>query len=121
VRLCLDEHYSVRIAEELRGRDRDVVAVKERSDLVALSDEQLWAVMQAERRALLTENVGDFMPLVRQSAAVGEDHSNIVFSSARSMPRGSGTIGLFVDRLDELLQRHPGEDDFRNGVHWLQQ
>jgi Domain of unknown function (DUF5615) len=120
VRLCLDEHYSVRIAEELRGRGRDVVAVKERSDLIALSDGQLWAVMQGERRALLTENVADFVPLVQQSIAAGEDHWGIVFSSARSMPRGSGTIGLFVERLDELLQRHPGEDDFRNGVHWLQ-
>ena len=120
MRLCLDEHYSVRIAEELRRRNRDVVAVKEHSDLIALSDGQLWAVMQRERRALLTENVADFVPLVQHSAAAGEDHWGIVFSSARSLPRGSGTIGLFVARLDDLLQRHPGEDDFRNGLHWLQ-
>jgi hypothetical protein len=41
-------------------------------------------------------------------------------SSPRSMPRGSRTIGLFVERLDELLQLHRGEEDFRNGQHWLQ-
>ena len=120
MRLCLDEHYSVRIAEELRGRGRDVVAVKERSDLIALSDGELWAVMQAERRALLTENVADFVPLVQQSIAAGEDHWGLVFSSPRSLPRGSATSGLFAERLDELLQRHPGDNDFRNGVHWLQ-
>ena len=120
MRLCLDEHYSVRIAEELRRRDRDVVAVKERPDLVGLADAELWALMQAERRTLLTENAADFMAFVRQDVAVGDDHWGIVFSSPRSMPRGAGTIGLFVDRLDELMQLHRGEADFRNPVQWLQ-
>lgn len=120
VKLCLDEHYSVQIAQELRRRNRDVIAVKERADLIGLPDTELWAVMQAEARALLTENVADFMPLVQQTAAAGDQHWGIVFSSPRSMPRGSRTIGLFVERLDELLQLHRGEEDFRNGQHWLQ-
>lgn len=120
MRLCLDEHYSSRIADELRGRDRDVDAVSERPELRTLSDPELWATLQSERRALLTENVGDFMPLVHQAVAAHEEHWGIVFSSPRSMPRGSGTIGLFVDRLGEFLEEHSGEEDFRNGVHWLQ-
>jgi Domain of unknown function (DUF5615) len=121
LKLCLDEHYSIRIAEELRGRDHDVVAVKERRELIASSDLELWAAMQIERRALLTENVADFMPLIQQAAAAGEDHWGIVFSSSRSMPRGAGTIGLFVECLDDLMRRNPAEDDLRNRIHWLAQ
>lgn len=120
MRLCLDEHYSARIAEELRERGRDVVAVSERGELRALSDTELWDVLQRERRSLLTENVGDFMPVLHQTAAAGEEHCGIVFSSPRSLPRGGMTIGLFVQRLDELMGRHPGDDDFRNRVEWLQ-
>jgi hypothetical protein len=120
VRLCLDEHYSSRIAEELRSRGHDVHAVSERRELRTLSDPELWSRLQSERRALLTEDVRDFVPLVREAAEAGADHWGIVFSSPRSLPRGPGTIGIFVDRLDELMRRHAGEEDFRNRVMWLQ-
>jgi hypothetical protein len=43
----------------------------------------------------------------------------LIFSSSRSLPRRAGTIGLFAERLDELLRKNRNEDDFRNGVHWL--
>ncbi len=120
MRLCLDEHYSKEIAARLRDRDRDVNCVKERPELVGLADPELWAQMQGERRALLTENVGDFTPLVKQAAQASESHWGIVFSSPRSMPRSSGTIGLFVETIDSLMQRYPGEEEFRDQVKWLQ-
>ena len=120
MRLCLDEHYSKEIASELRDRGHDVDSVKERPELVSVSDRQLWAQMQDEHRALLTENVGDFMPLVTASAQAGETHSGIVFSNPRSMPRGRGTFGVFVKSIDALMQQYPGEDDFRDRVEWLQ-
>jgi Domain of unknown function (DUF5615) len=119
VRLCLDEHYSIRIAEELRRREHDVVAAKERVEFIAVSDVELWDAMQAERRALLTENVGDLMPLVRQAVAAGDDHWGVVSLSSRSMSRGANTIGLFVERLDNLMRRYRGEDSFRNRAEWL--
>jgi hypothetical protein len=120
VRLCLDEHYSKDIASELRDRGHDVDCVKERAELVSVSDPELWAQMQDEHRALLTENVGDFMPLVTASAQAGETHSGIVFSNPRTMPRGRRTIGVFVESIDALMQQYPGEDDFRDRVDWLQ-
>jgi hypothetical protein len=119
VRLCLDEHYSSKIAEELRARGHDVYAVSERPELRAFSDRELWLHVQAEQRAVLTENVGDFMPFVHEAGAGGDDHWGIIFSSPRSSPRGIDTIGVFVERLEELLRANPTEDDFRNGVHWL--
>jgi hypothetical protein len=76
--------------------------------------------MQVERRALLTENVGDFMPLINQAAQAGETHWGIVFSSNSSMPRGLGTIGVFVESIQSLMQQHPGDDDYCDQVSWLQ-
>ena len=120
MRLCLDEHYSPKIAEQLRRRGHDVYAVGERPALRATTDRELWLHVQSERRALLTENVADFMPLVQEADAGGADHWGIVFSSASSLPRGAETIGVFVERLDELMTANPRENDFRNGIRWLQ-
>ena len=120
MRLCLDEHYSSEIALQLRdAHGHDVYAVKERPGLVGLSDIELWSRVQGERRTLLTENVHDFEPIRKQAEAVGEMHYGIVYSSSRSMPRSRNTIGLFVERLRELMDANQGDDDFIDRTHWL--
>jgi hypothetical protein len=119
VRLCLDEHYSPRIAEQLRRQGFDVYAVAERPELRTLCDRELWSHVQSERRALLTENLADFMPFVHEAAATGDDHWGLIMSSPRSLPHGKNTIGAFVQRLRALLETNPREADFRNGLHWL--
>jgi hypothetical protein len=58
--LLLDEHYSEVIAEQLRHRGHDVVAVTEYWDVVGLADVELFLLMAAERRAIVTENWSDF-------------------------------------------------------------
>ena len=120
MRLGLDEHYSAQIAGALRERGHDVSAVQERPELRGLNDRELLATMQAERSALLTENVADFMPIVQDLAARGEDHWGVVFSSPASMPRAAGTIGDFIEALDRFLSARPAEDDILNQVWWLQ-
>ncbi len=73
----------------------------------------------AESRAILTENVQDFIPLVREAAARGDCHYGVAFTSPRSMPRSTGTIGLYVERLDALLREHAAEDALADRVSWL--
>ncbi len=119
MRLSLDEHYSQLIAVELRRLGHDVDCVKERPELVSLSDADLLATMTGERRALLTEDVGHFKPLINQLAAAGDIHYGFIFSSNRSMPRSRNTVGAFVDQLDAILKRHPKDDDFVNKIEWL--
>jgi Domain of unknown function (DUF5615) len=119
VRLLLDEHYSPEIARQLRTRGHDVVAVAERADLVGLSDDELLRRMARERRAIMTNNVKDFMPLASRTPLEANDHYGLVFTSDRSMPRRVDAIGRFVDALDALLQRHQGQDSYRNRVQWL--
>ena len=120
MRLCLDEHYAAQIAVALRERGHEVTAVNERRELRGLDDRPLLAVMQTERSALLTENVSDFMPLVQELAARNEDHWGVVLSSPESMPRGTGTIGLFVGSLHRFLVERPAEDGLLNQISWLQ-
>jgi predicted nuclease of predicted toxin-antitoxin system len=119
VRLLLDEHYSPEIARQLRTRGHDVVAVAERAALVGLSDDELLRRMAQERRVIVTNNVKDFVPLANRAALGADDHYGLLLTSDRSMPRRSDAIGRFVDALDAFLQRHQGEDSYRNQVQWL--
>jgi len=119
VRLCLDEPYSPQIASDLRDAGFDVVSVKERPELVGMSDAELLATMTAERRALVTENVGDFAPLVGQRAADGDAFFGIIYSANRTMPRSKATIGRYVAALTRLMERFPDEDGLIDRVEWL--
>lgn len=118
MKLALDHHYATAIAVQLRERGHDVVAAIEQG-WEAHDDATLLAACGAERRALLTNNVSDFVALAMHWAATGRAHSGLVFTSDASMPRGRSTIGRYVSALDELLRANPGEDALRDQVHWL--
>lgn len=119
MRLLLDELYSKRIAEELRAQGHDVVGVTERPELEGLKDVELFPLMAAERRAIVTENWGDFQRLLDEAAATGTTHYGVLFTSRRRLPRSKQTVGLYVRVLDDFLSRHPGEDALLNSYRWL--
>lgn len=120
MRLLLDEHYPPRIAVELRRRGHDVVAAPERSELRGLGDVALFALMVGERRAILTENAADFLPLVHAAAVRGTDHFGVVLTSPRQFPRTSRAIGRLVVALDAFLSARPDEDALRGQSWWLE-
>jgi hypothetical protein len=119
VRLLLDEHYSPEIARQLRTRGHDVVAVAERADLIGLGDDGLLRRMMREGRAIMTNNVKDFVPLATRAALEAGGHEGLLLTSDRSMPRRLDVIGRYVDVLDGFLRRHEGEDSYRNQIRWL--
>lgn len=119
MRLLLDEHYSPEIARRLRARGHDVAAVAERADLVGLADEELFRRMAQEERAIMTNNVKDFVPLANRAAVNGEDHYGLVLTSDKSMPRRLDEIGHIVEALDEFLRLHKTKESCRNQVRWL--
>ena len=118
MRLALDHHYATASAVQLRERGHDVVAAIEQG-WEAEDDATLLAACAAERRALMTNNVTDFVALATHWAATDRAHAGLVFTSDASMPRARSTIGRFVSALDELLSANPGEDALRDQVHWL--
>ncbi len=121
VRLLLDEHFSPEIARQLRVRGHDVIAVKEHPELIGRSDRVHFASMPEQRRAIATQDLGDFRPLLAEAVRVTTKTYGLVCVPARvSLSRGA--LGQVVESLDRLLQQHSGEEDVinRGGEIWLQ-
>jgi len=119
VKLVLDEHYSYRIAEQLRGRGYDVVAVVEQSKRRELRDDVLFEWAQREGRVLLTENVKDFMPLHHVRVARSEQHCGLLLTSSSRFPRSRSGIGKLADAIAAFLEAHAYDDSVKGGVVWL--
>ena len=85
----------------------------------AEEDEPLLELCHREQRALLTNNVADFTAVARRWAEEGRQHFGLIFTSDASMPRGRDAISRFVRALTELLLSNPGDDSFKDRVHWL--
>lgn len=118
VNLALDHHYSKQIAARLRDRGHAVVAAVEHG-WEGEGDEPLLVLCAAEQRALLTNNVSDFVSIACRWASEGRQHSGLIFTSDASMPRSRRTIGRYVTALDRLLTAHPADDAFHDRIHWL--
>jgi Domain of unknown function (DUF5615) len=120
VRLLLDEHFSPEIARQLRARGHDVIAVKERPELIGRPDRVHFASMPKQRRAIVTQDLGDFRPLLAQAMRAGTKAYGLACVPARvSLSREA--IGQVTSSLERLLHGHPGDEDLldRGGETWL--
>ncbi len=108
MKLLLDEMLPPVIAEQLRERGHDVVAVAERHDLVGSEDREVFEAALAESRAVVTENVADFLRPDRSFRDAGRDQHGLLFVRKRGR-RGEGIVGEFAHALDAFLEDNPGE------------
>lgn len=119
MRLLIDEMYPPAIAEQLRDRGHNVVAVTERAELRSFSDSALFALAQQEGRAVVTENIADFVPLADAADQRGQVHHGLVLVDPAKYPRGvSRTIGRLVRALDQMLGAHPAAQP-TSARHWI--
>ncbi len=119
MRLLVDEMYPPAVADQLRRRGHDASAVTERPELRSLDDHQVFAAAQQEHRAVVTENVVDFVPLADAADQRGGPHYGVILVSPTKYPRGrQHTVGQLVHALDSLLQEHRGEEP-TSLRHWL--
>lgn len=105
--LLLDEMHSPAVATALRELGHDVVAVAERPDLRAMSDEDLFAWAAAEERCIVTENVKDFRRLLREAEEREQRHPRLLFTSSRTFPRTRRNPGPLIAALDTWLGCRP--------------
>jgi hypothetical protein len=111
LRLLLDEMYPPSIATHLRTRGHEVVAVTARPELRALPDDSVFATTQQERRAVVTENIGDFSAIADAADRRGHAHHGLILIDPAKYPRGNPrTIGRLVTELDRLLNAHRGDE-----------
>ena len=119
MRLLLDEMFSPLVAEELRARGHDVVAIKERDEWQSLPDPDVIALARTEKRAVVTANVRDFRPLHAELVAPGgEGHHGMIFFPGTLQPTRAAT-GKIVEALVARLAEYPGDDDLANGETWI--
>jgi predicted nuclease of predicted toxin-antitoxin system len=117
VRLLIDELFPPSLAEQMRQRGHNVVAVAERSDLRGQPDDVIFAQAQGEGRAIVTENVADFRLLATDAIQRGRPHNGLIFTSVRRYPRHDNrTVGRLVRALDAMVH---SALDLRSIEHWL--
>ncbi|WP_239405807.1 DUF5615 family PIN-like protein [Frankia sp. Cj3] len=107
VELALDEMFSPKIADVLRERGRTVIAVVERVDLRAVTDDDLYAWAAAERCWLLTENVKDFRPIMLRTLQAGGAAAGLLFASSRTFPRSRQNPGPLIEAIHAWLAKGP--------------
>jgi predicted nuclease of predicted toxin-antitoxin system len=117
MRTVVDAMFPQAVGLGVRRRSHDCFAVQEDHDLRLASDAELWDWAQGHRRALVTENAKDFLPL---AAANAEGHFGLILTHNRSLPRHNPRfVGVIVSALDRLHLARPG-DDPSGWVDWLQ-
>lgn len=111
IRLLLDEDVRSTLAEALRARGHDAVAVAELG-LEGAKDPDLieWALR--EGRVIVSHNVRDFPRLAGERAKAGLPHAGIVVSK-------QSDFKTILRRLLRLLAQRQAED-LENLLDWLE-
>lgn len=114
--LLLDEMLSSAIAEQLRPRGLDAVAVVEKPLLVGTPDEELLAHAATEERVLVTANVADFVAIATDWRGTGRERTGLVYVTNRAFPQDRSFVGAIVSSLlalhDSDSLPSPGTETF---------
>lgn len=118
VKLLLDEMHAHSIAEALTEDSWDVMAVAAEVDLRGMSDEDVLAHSAASGRALVTENVVDFVLLAAHWTGDGGAHAGLIFTNPRRFNRATIAYpGNLITALRRFLNNSP--IDGESWIWWL--
>jgi predicted nuclease of predicted toxin-antitoxin system len=112
IKLLLDEHVWLGLAEVLTKRGYDVIHILD-TPQGGVDDAPLLAFATTEGRAVLTYNVRHFAPLVRLWYEMGREHAGIILSTQQPPTE----LLKQVERLLTTLSA----DDMWNTCRWLQE
>ena len=115
IRLYLDRHIKLTLAEDLRARGFKVLTTQE-ARMDTASDEDQLALAASQDRAILTFNIRDFAPLHDQWTTSDRPHAGIIVSQQL----GSRQYGLLLSRTLRLLETMTA-DELRNNLVHLEQ
>lgn len=117
MRLFLDAHVSGRrVARALRETGHDVRAADEEKDLEGLEDEDLLTLAARERRVLVTFDVKDFVPILREWAEGGRQHAGCILVASSIRHDHFGTI---VSGIEDTLEEVPEQKNWLDRTYWL--
>jgi predicted nuclease of predicted toxin-antitoxin system len=112
IKLLLDEHIWEGLAEALVQRGYDVVHLNHTPHR-SIDDEPLLTLAAAEGRAVLTNNIRDFVPLIRLWYQAGREHAGVILSV--QLPPGE-----LLKQVERLLVTLSAEEE-KNTARWLQE
>ncbi|BBX73390.1 DUF5615 family PIN-like protein [Mycobacterium shinjukuense] len=116
MKALLDEQLSPHIAALLRQAGYGVLAVADRDDLIGCSDRTVLEVASDEGRALVTNNIKDFRPLVAERLAQGRTHPGLILlPSARARTRSA--VPALAAAIEAILRTHP--DGIAGSERWV--
>lgn len=104
--LLLDEMLAGPIAEQLRAKGHDVLAVVADPALIGLSDDHILAHATDAGRALVTANIKDFIPLDARYRAASQAHAGLILVSTKTFPQNRAFTSAITNALSALLDQH---------------
>lgn len=109
-KIYLNENLSWKIGKALREYGYDVVSSHE-VGMNAEEDDVQFGFAVSEKRAVLTNNFGDFVRLYDEYASSGKEHYGVILTI-------KCTTGTIVRRLREFLKNVTAEQ-IKNQIRWL--
>ncbi len=93
MRILLDAHISGRtVGKALTESGRDVRALDSEIELEGLSDPEVLELAATEGRVLVTANIRDFEPLLREWGGEGRSHSGVILVPASVKNEAFGVL-----------------------------
>jgi predicted nuclease of predicted toxin-antitoxin system len=116
VRILLDAHISGRtVGKALIESGHDVRALDSEVEFEGLPDPEVLELAAAERRVLVTANIRDFEPLLREWAGESRTHPGVILvpSTVRNE-----AFGVLISGVEKTLAGTT-QKEWTNRVEWL--
>ncbi|MCA1717605.1 MAG: DUF5615 family PIN-like protein [Actinobacteria bacterium] len=116
MRLLLDAHISGRtVGRALVEGGQDVRALDSEVEFEGLSDPEVLELAAAEGRVLVTANIRDFEPLLREWAGESRSHTGVILvpSSVRNE-----AFGVLISGVEKTIA-DTTQEEWVNRVEWL--
>jgi predicted nuclease of predicted toxin-antitoxin system len=116
VRILLDAHVSGRtVGKALVEGGHDVRALDSEIEFERLSDPEVLRLAAAEGRVLVTANIRDFEPLLREWTGESRPHAGVILvpSSVRNE-----AFGVLISGVEKTLA-DTTQEEWANRVQWL--
>ena len=116
MRILLDAHISGRtVGKALVDSGHDLRALDSEAELEGLSDPEVLELAAAEGRVLVTANIKDFEPLLREWAGEGRSHAGVILVPASVRNEAFGVLIFGVrNTLADTSQ-----EEWVDRVEWL--
>jgi hypothetical protein len=100
-RLLIDEMFPRQAAEALRQLGHDAVSAHDVCP--SAPDAAMWELAVAQGRAIVTENMADFRPLLTAAVREGTPAVPVLGALHRRLPRGGALASALARRIHEFL------------------